>query len=149
MPQLIHEAATTVRSKGGRMTAQRRLILETLERLGGHPTAAEVCAAAREADPALNPSTVYRTLDLLEAAGLVQHRHLDAGPNNERCERYDPATSGEHHHFICIGCGQVIEFTSPELDAAKTAFAAQHGAEVTQASLTLYGACHDCRDSGS
>ena len=52
MAQLTREAAITLRSTGGRMTTQRRLILETLESLGGHPTADEVYAVVGGANPA-------------------------------------------------------------------------------------------------
>lgn len=146
MHQLVREATTTLRSTGGRMTAQRRLILETLETLSGHPTAEEVYAAVQERDPRLNQSTVYRTLAWLEGAGLVSHCHLDSGPDGERCERYDPVTPVEHHHFVCTTCGKVVEFAAPQIEAVKQWFAGQQGAVVEKAALTLYGACAGCRD---
>jgi Fe2+ or Zn2+ uptake regulation protein len=146
MSQLSQEAALALRSTGGRMTVQRRLILETLETLGGHPTADEVYAVVQERDPRLNPSTVYRTLAWLESAGLVSHCHLDAGPDGEHSERYDPVTPVEHHHFVCTVCGRVIEFETPQLDAIKAGFAAEHQVTVDRASLTLYGQCAACED---
>jgi Fe2+ or Zn2+ uptake regulation protein len=127
------------------MTAQRRLILETLESLGGHPTADEVYAVVRRRDPRLNPSTIYRTLAWLENVGLVSHCHLDAGPSGEHSERYDPVTPVEHHHFVCTTCGQVTEFEAPQLEAIKAEFAAAHDAAVEKAALTIYGACVRCR----
>jgi Fe2+ or Zn2+ uptake regulation protein len=144
MAQLVHEATQALRATGGRMTAQRRLILETLETLSGHPTAEEVYALVQERDPRLNASTVYRTLAWLEGAGLVSHCHLDSGPDGERSERYDPVTPVEHHHFICTGCGQVTEFPAPEIEAIKAEYAAQHRATVEKAALTLYGVCAQC-----
>ncbi len=101
------------------MTSQRRLILRTLNELGGHPTADEICAAARQQDASLHPSTVYRTLAWLENAGLVNHRHLDAGQDNRHSERFDPATPIEHHHFVCTACSQVIEFESSHVDVIR------------------------------
>ncbi len=145
MDALMTQATAQLRSTGGRMTVQRRLILETLETLGGHPTAEEVYALVQERDPSLNPSTVYRTLAWLESAGLVSHCHLDAGPDGEHSERYDPVTPVEHHHFICTGCGQVIEFASPRIEGIKAAFAAQYNATVERAALSLYGTCAGCR----
>lgn len=149
MNQLIPQATQTLRATGGRMTAQRRLILQTLTDLGGHPSAEEIYAAARSRDPSLNPSTVYRTLGWLEEVGLVSHRHLDAGQRRERCERFDPASPVEHHHFVCERCGRVDEFDAVEIAQVKVDFARQHGALVEAASLTLYGLCADClRTSG-
>ncbi|MCX6030305.1 MAG: transcriptional repressor [Chloroflexi bacterium] len=141
MCALVSEAAAALRTAGGRMTAQRRLILETLETLAGHPTAEEVYALVRERDATLNPSTVYRTLAWLENAGLVSHCHLDAGPDGEHSERFDPVTPIEHHHFVCTGCGRVIKFESPRIEEIKAEFAGQHGGRVERAALTLYGVC--------
>ena len=149
MSHLAKEAAITLRSTGGRMTAQRRLILETLESLGGHPTADEVYAVVQRRDPRLNPSTIYRTLAWLESAGLVSHCHLDAGPSGEHSERYDPVTPVEHHHFVCTRCGQVIEFLAPQLEPIKARFASEHNIIVEKAALTLYGKCATCKDTRS
>ena len=149
MAQLTREAAITLRSTGGRMTVQRRLILETLESLGGHPTADEVYAVVQKRDPRLNPSTIYRTLAWLESAGLVSHCHLDAGPSGEHSERYDPVTPVEHHHFVCTRCGQVIEFLAPQLEPIKARFASEHNIIVEKAALTLYGQCATCKDTRS
>ena len=149
MSHLAKEAAITLRSTGGRMTAQRRLILETLESLGGHPTADEVYAVVQRRDPRLNPSTIYRTLAWLESAGLVSHCHLDAGPSGEHSERYDPVTPVEHHHFVCTMCGQVTEFEAPQLEPIKAGFATEHSVIVEKAALTLYGQCATCKDTRS
>jgi Fe2+ or Zn2+ uptake regulation protein len=147
MRDLMVEATATARAGGGRMTPQRRLILQTLNELGGHPTADEICAAARQHEISLNSSTVYRTLAWLEDAGLVDHCHLDAGPDNRHSERFDPVTAIEHHHFVCTACGRVIEFESSRVEIIKQEFAGQHGAEVERSALTLYGLCPGCRST--
>jgi Fe2+ or Zn2+ uptake regulation protein len=145
MRDLMIEATATARAGGGRMTSQRRLILQTLNDLGGHPTADEICAAARQRDASLHPSTVYRTLAWLESAGLVDHCHLDAGPENRHSERFDPVTPVEHHHFVCTACNRVIEFEAAHVELIKQEFAAQHGAAVERSALTLYGLCPECQ----
>jgi Fur family ferric uptake transcriptional regulator len=147
MRDLMVEATATARAGGGRMTSQRRLILQTLNELGGHPTADEICAAARRHDTSLHPSTVYRTLAWLEDAGLVDHCHLDVGPVNRHSERFDPVTPVEHHHFVCTSCGQVIEFEAARVEIIKHEFAGQHGAAVERSALTLYGLCPKCQDT--
>jgi Fe2+ or Zn2+ uptake regulation protein len=145
MSTLVSQAEKTLRARGGRMTAQRRLILEALDRLGGHPTAEQVYRAVHDRDMAINPSTVYRTLGWLEEAGLVSHRHLDQGPRGEHCERFDPGSPIEHHHFVCSVCGRVEEFESAQIEAAKLDFMRRYGAQVEQASLTFHGICASCR----
>ena len=146
MSTLVSQATITLRARGGRMTAQRRLILESLDQLGGHPTAEQVYRAVHDRNVAINPSTIYRTLGWLEEAGLVSHRHLDQGPRGEHCERFDPGSPIEHHHFVCSVCGRVDEFESAQIEAAKLDFMRRSGAQVEQASLTFHGVCAGCRE---
>lgn len=143
MIPLAQQAATALRSQGGRMTAQRRLILETLERLGGHPNAEQVYLAVQQQDARIHPSTVYRTLGWLADQGLVSARHLDGG-RGDRCEHYDPVTPTEHHHFVCTACEQVSEFDWPMAEV-KRLVADRFDASVTRASVTVYGLCARCR----
>ena len=64
-----------LRARGLRWTPQRRTIVGTLDRFDGHVTGAELVEACRSIDPATTPSTVYRTLDVLEELGVVSHSH--------------------------------------------------------------------------
>lgn len=136
----------TLHASGGRMTAQRRLIFETLTACDDHPTAEELFARVSRIQPDLNRSTVYRTLRWLEQAGLVNARRFEGEP---RMERFDPVGErpAEHHHFRCRGCGAIIEFPAPLLEKIKADFSAEHGAVVESASLTFYGLCAACREN--
>lgn len=145
MTTLVSQATRILRERGGRMTTQRRLILEMLETIGGHPTADEIYASARHRDPDLSASTVYRTLAWLEQAGLVNPRRLGAGRTDTRKECFDQSVEVEHHHFVCSRCGHVIEFSSSYIEQAKAEFARIHQARVDDASLTLHGLCESCR----
>src|SRR5260370_18655500 len=66
-----------VRESGKRMTVQRRLVLEALERAGHHITADEIAARIRKQHPQIHPSTVYRNLDALEGLRYVTHTHIE------------------------------------------------------------------------
>lgn len=127
------------------MTAQRRLILETLDRMGSHPTAEELYAAARQEDPSLHLSTVYRTLRWLEAESLVSTRFFD---EERRQERFDPAAPSEHYHFLCTECKTVIEFDTLLVNTIKAQFELHSGAQVEIGSVVLYGRCALCRQQG-
>jgi Fe2+ or Zn2+ uptake regulation protein len=147
MGGLVMQATDAFRAAGGRMTMQRRLIIETLETLGGHPTAEQVYQAARRRDVTLNPTTVYRTLTWLAEAGLVGSRRLE--PHGDRCEHYEPILSSEHQHFICTRCGAVIEFSAPDIEKTKREFTRRYGVRIDTASLTLHGLCRVCRTQGA
>lgn len=141
MNTLIDLATQRLHTQGGRMTSQRRIILEALDCLGCHPTAEEIFAVVNQRDPTVNLSTVYRTLRWLEQQGLVSARRFDEG----RCqERFDAVLPAEHHHFQCTVCKVVIEFDHPSIRAIKTQFAVSSGCQVESASVMLYGVCSKC-----
>ena len=142
MISLLQKSENRLHSQGGRMTAQRRLILKTLDRMSDHPTAEEIYAAVREKDPNLHLSTVYRTLRWLEAEGLVQSRYFE---NERRQERFDPGPQSEHYHFLCTRCNTVIEFDTLLVNTIKAQFELHSGAKVELGTVVLYGICADCR----
>jgi Fe2+ or Zn2+ uptake regulation protein len=125
------------------MTSQRRLILQTLERLSGHPTAEQLFQIVRRQDSSLSLSTIYRTLRWLQEEDLVSTRLFD---EERRQERFDPAFPSEHHHFMCTACKSVIEFDTQLIDSIKTQFERQTGAQVQVGSIVLYGLCARCRE---
>lgn len=140
---LTRHAAQTLSTTGGRMTAQRRLILATLAECSDHPTAEEIYQRVQPKNPALNLSTVYRTLRWLEQEGLVNSRHFDGEPHQDR---FDPVAdeNSDHHHFRCRSCNRIIEFDAPLLEQVKQIFTRQQGGQVESAALVLYGLCTDC-----
>ncbi|MGA2821443.1 MAG: Fur family transcriptional regulator [Anaerolineales bacterium] len=139
--ELTVEAQSRIRAHGRRMTHQRRLILELLENRGGHPSAEELFVQARQSDPDINLSTVYRTVRWLEAEGLIEPRRFEG---TARKERFDPRSPGDHHHFVCESCGQVTEFSESIDHEVSRRFEAKHGGRVSRARLVLYGLCGDC-----
>jgi Fe2+ or Zn2+ uptake regulation protein len=124
------------------MTAQRRVVVSTLETLGGHPTAEQVYQAARRRDVTIHPTTVYRTLTWLAEVGLVGSRHME--PHGDRCEHYEPTSQSEHQHFVCTRCGRVIEFAAPLLADVREEVVLRYGVRVDTVSLTLHGLCSSC-----
>ena len=141
MSELINQASERLRSQGGRMTNQRRLLLSILDSLGEHPTAEELLLIAHKQDPDLNLSTVYRTLRWLEAENLVSARLF---AEERRQERFDAALPSEHHHFMCTRCKNVIEFDTDLLVDIKSQFQDSSGASVRTGSIVLYGLCPKC-----
>ena len=140
MADLIQETQKRLRSQGGRMTAQRRLILEALQNMGGHPTADDLYIVVSKIDKNIHISTVYRTLRWLEQEGLVKARFF----GDERFERFDPALPIEHYHFVCTVCKQIYEFDSLLVKAIKTQFETHSGAQIESGSVVLYGICANC-----
>ncbi|HZW03738.1 MAG TPA: transcriptional repressor [Anaerolineaceae bacterium] len=146
MSQFVDEVNQAIQIEGGRMTAQRRVILEALESCGGHPTAEEIFQIAQKSDPTLNLSTVYRTLRWLEKVELVSTHHFHDGRHQDR---FDASPPQEHHHFRCRCCNCIIEFSDERIEQIKADFAAAFGCEVSEASLVLDGLCAHCASENS
>jgi Fur family ferric uptake transcriptional regulator len=121
-------------------TAARRAILEAFFGTRGHVSLADIQEVARKEAPHVGLATVYRTMKLLEDAGLAK-RHEFQG----EASRYEP-TGGEHHdHCICQVCGDIAEFESPEIERLQNEVARSFGFELKTYRLELYGLCRSCR----
>jgi Fur family ferric uptake transcriptional regulator len=127
-----------LRESGYRLTPQRELILQAVERLG-HATPDEVLAEVRTHSTAVNVSTVYRTLEVLGQLGLVRHAHL-----SDRAPTYHSVEGHEHFHLKCRNCGRVAsvdpEVARPLLDALRE----REGFVADVGHLTVFGQCEEC-----
>jgi Fe2+ or Zn2+ uptake regulation protein len=142
MRSLIEQVQKQLVDSGGRMTPQRRMILQKLESFPGHPTAEELYLSLIEEAPDLNISTVYRTMRWLEQEGMISSLWLG---DDRGQERFDAGLVEEHHHFICTRCKGVVEFSTPVVDEIKARFEAEFGGSVEAASVALSGLCAACQ----
>lgn len=123
-----------LRRAGLRMTQQRRLILRVLAEADDHPDAKGIFTRAFAHDPTLSLSTVYRTMKLLETQGAIERHAFEDGVS-----RYEHADQHHHDHLIDVETGQVVEFSSPEIEALQAKIAAELGYEIVRHRLELYG----------
>jgi len=142
---LVEQAENILKSSGGRMTNQRKLILEKIESMSGHPTAEDIFLEASQEDPSLNLSTVYRTLKWLTDQSLITSRRFDEDRRQERFDAVLIESQVDHYHFQCQHCKKIIEFSSDQMEEIKSVFTRNSGAVVFNADLVLYGLCEDCR----
>jgi Fur family ferric uptake transcriptional regulator len=142
MTQFVDQAKTAIAAEGGRMTNQRQIILDVIDRSRDHLTADDITARAQRLDRTINPSTVYRTLSLLKDRGLIEARYYDQDAHREV---FEPTPNTEHYHFTCSRCGRVIEFESEHVPALRAQLQNEFGVEVRTACLCVTGLCEKCR----
>ena len=130
-------AAALLRRAGCRPTAQRLLVLQALGG-GDHVSADEVLARARARYPAINPSTVYRTLDALERLGVVVHSHLGHGGGV-----YHLADE-RHQHLVCESCGRVVEVPDDVFAPLARTVRKRDGFTLQPGHFALVGTCRSC-----
>jgi Fur family transcriptional regulator, ferric uptake regulator len=127
-----------LRGSGYRLTPQRELILDAVDTLG-HATPDEVLAEVRKSSSALNISTVYRTLEVLEQLGLVRHAHL-----SDRAPTYHSIRDHEHFHLVCRNCHKVISVGPDVLRPLLASLDADFGFTADVGHLTVFGTCKEC-----
>ena len=129
-----------LRARGLRWTHQRRVLIDVLAGVEGHVTGAELVDGCRAIDPATTPSTVYRTLDVLEELGVVSHSHGPGGRQEFHVNR-----AADHGHLLCSGCGRTWELEAEELRPLVEGLRRSRGFDVDVDHLTLEGRCAACR----
>ncbi len=134
----MNDFRARLRESGYRLTPQRELILAAVEKLG-HATPDAVLAEVRDHVQAVNASTVYRTLEILEELGLVRHAHL-----SDRAPTYHPVSDHEHFHLVCRNCQRVLSVDPGMLDQLAADLRQRHHFAIDVGHLTVFGTCEEC-----
>lgn len=124
---------------GVRSTRQRAEITELLGRTHEFRTAQELHAELRESGSGVGLTTVYRTLQSMADAGIIDVLRNDSG---EALYRW--CTDGHHHHLVCRDCGTTVEIEAPSIEESTAALAATHGFTDVAHVFELFGRCRDC-----
>jgi Fur family transcriptional regulator, ferric uptake regulator len=132
-----------LRQRGVRLTRQRRILLDLIDRSGRHLDAESLYQLAKEKDPKLNRVTVYRTLKLLKEGGLVDE--LDLMHYGGDQHYYETRLKQEHAHVICLRCGKVEEFFGEPLHKLRKQVEAHFGFEIVLARTEIGGYCPHCQ----
>nr|WP_245528659.1 Fur family transcriptional regulator [Candidatus Odyssella thessalonicensis] len=115
------------------MTEQRRVIARVLSYSNDHPDVAQLLIRCQAIDANISLATVYRTVRLLEEAGIIERHEFMDGRS-----RYEEISEEHHDHLIDIYTGKVIEFCSSEIEALQRKIAAAYGYELVDHRLELY-----------
>jgi Fur family ferric uptake transcriptional regulator len=131
MPNRIEQLCI---EKGLRMTDQRRVIARVLSTSTDHPDVEELHRRAVAVDRKISIATVYRTVRLLEEAGILERHDFRDGRS-----RYEETPDDHHDHLIDMKTGQVLEFIDPEIEKLQEEIARRLGYRLVDHRLELYG----------
>jgi Fur family ferric uptake transcriptional regulator len=120
--------------KGMRMTDQRRVIARVLSDAEDHPDVEEVYRRASVVDNRISIATVYRTVRLLEDAGILERHDFRAGRS-----RYEQVSEEHHDHLIDLQTGDVVEFRNEQIERLQELIARELGFRLVDHRLELYG----------
>lgn len=137
---VISELAERLRSRGWRLTPQRRVVADVLAGEHVHLTAEAVYGRARVLLPEISLATVYNTLNELVDMGEVLEISTGEGP-----KRYDPNVTSPHHHLYCVECGALRDVSPMGTDVLALPDGDQHGFELLDVDIVFRGRCPACR----
>jgi len=131
--------STDQTSSRPRLTRQRQLILDRLDQVDTFLSAQQLHAALRAEGETIGLATVYRGLQWLEEAGVVDSvRTTDGEATYRRC------SMAHHHHLICRRCGRAVEVHGEVLEEWSRAIAAEHGFTQPEHFVEIFGLCPEC-----
>ena len=127
-----------LRRQGQRVTTGRKAVAEVVV-AAQHCTAEEILERVQQAHSEVHPSTVYRTLETLEEAGLIEHVHFGHGP-----ARWLLANDMSHH-LVCEACGRVQQVPRQLFDHVRDQLKSEYGFAIDLHHFANVGRCADCR----
>ena len=137
------EMTRSLKERGVRLTRQRQVLLDLIDKSGQHLDAETLYTRARESDPKLNRVIVYRTLKMLKESGLVDE--LDLLHKDGDQHYYETRMKGEHAHIICLRCGKVEEYFGEPLARLRKEVEETLGFEIRIARTEIGGYCSHCQ----
>lgn len=133
----------SLKERGIRLTRQRQILLDLIDKSGKHLDAESLYQLARAEDPKINRVTVYRTLKMLKQGGLVDE--LDLMHHGGDQHYYETRMKQEHAHVICLRCGKVEEFFGEPLQRLRRQIEDHFGFQILLARTEIGGYCSHCQ----
>jgi Fur family ferric uptake transcriptional regulator len=130
-----------LRQHGLRLTPQREAVLSVLHAVGRAAAPEEIFARVSVVDAAVDRSTIYRTLDLLDKFKMVTV--IDSGEKQRLYELSDREIP--HMHLLCRGCGKIMGVDLDLLQPFLTHLDETVKFQIDLANITLQGICGDCQ----
>ena len=122
------------KSKGVKLTDQRRIIAKVMSESNDHPNVDELYNRVSKIDEKISIATVYRTVKLFEESGILAKHDFKGGK-----ARYEELNEGHHDHLIDIKSGEIIEFVDNEIEELQKKVAEKYAYQLVDHKLELYG----------
>jgi Fur family ferric uptake transcriptional regulator len=132
--ETVEDAIRAVRSRGMRLSTARRLLLEALFAADGPVSAPQLAQAL-----AIDTTSIYRNLELLERHGLVRHIHLGHGAG-----LWLLAGREELEYLHCERCGKVTPVAVEALDPIREQISERFGYQARFTHFAIVGVCREC-----
>ena len=143
----INTTRGSLRERGIRLTRQRQILLDLIDKTRDHLDAEQLYKLAKARNSKINRVTVYRTIKMLKETGLVDE--LDLMHYSGDQHYYETRLKQEHAHVICLRCGRVEEFFGDPLKKLRQRIESHFGFQVVNVRIEVGGYCSNCQRLGS
>ncbi|MFA6582969.1 MAG: Fur family transcriptional regulator [Elusimicrobiaceae bacterium] len=134
------ELAARLAAAGYKNTGPRAILLRYFLAGRGHKTAEEIYLDLR--GQGLGRATVFRNLAVFLKTGIAEPCQLAGKTGFELAG----GPSGHHHHMVCVKCGMIIEFFSPEMEKLQESEVLKHNFRAITHTLEIRGVCARCAE---
>jgi Fur family ferric uptake transcriptional regulator len=136
---ILNQEDPVLSNKKTRMSRQRKVILEVLERCENHPTADDIYLQVRKEIPRVSLGTVYRNLEILSSTGIVKRVQLSGSQM-----RFDTCTD-DHGHIRCIECQRIDDLPFDPFNPCENEIQKRTGYKVVDRCVEFTGICPHCQ----
>ena len=144
MKLTANKIAGILREEGFKLTPQRHAVLRVIASHHDHLSPEAIYEITRQESPHIGRVTIYRTLELLNKLNLVCRVHAQDGCRSYMMKR----PTEHHHHLVCSGCGQAVDFSECDLSRLEKNLSEKTGFAIEGHLLELYGRCKTCQETG-
>ena len=136
---MSEENIKLLKKVGLKITEPRLTILALMqEHKMQHFSAEDVYKMLLEKGDEIGLATVYRVLNQFDEAKILIRRNFEGNKSV-----FELAPTEHHDHIICVDCGKVFEFNDELIEKRQKEISREHGIELENHSLYLYGKCSD------
>ena len=133
-----------LKKKGLKITSQRLLVAEKVFGMESHFTVDALAEALKDRRGEISRATIYRIVSVMVEAGQLTEHNF-----GQNAKYYEHIPGQEHHdHILCLDCGRIDEFVNDKIEQMQLNIAGEHGYDLADHSLNLYGRCQELRAKG-
>ena len=134
-----------LREHGGRLTEERRMLLQTICNMKGHFEAENIHRTLLKQGHKVSLATIYRNIELIVKAGIIRRTPVTFETQSKM--QFECVCGQQHHdHLICMDCDKKIEFSYPAIEVLQDAVAKEYGFVLLGHNLELHGFCPSCQE---
>lgn len=121
-----------------RNTSQRKIVMQALSEMSGHPTASQVYHHVHHDNPSISKATVFRILNQESEDGVIMR--VQVHDNEMHYEIKNPP----HYHMQCRCCGKIMDAPLSYQKDVEEQVSYMNGFQVEGHTMIFHGVCADC-----